>query len=166
MNYKDVCRTAPDTPGLLKYGLHGVSAPKCPILNYNVYKLLPCSCSWKPNSALFSNKLGLNCSPVVALWSPIIHLLSMVCLVFLTQESAFIIQYILIVVLFILLKPLGLYVRTCLLSVSAPSAHLWNPVYINGPVHKQSFEICYTFRDNKWTVFAGIVLYLNNPFGI
>ena len=30
----------------------------------------------------------------------------------------------------------------------------------------QGFEICYTFRDNKQTVFAEIVLYLNNPFGI
>ena len=30
----------------------------------------------------------------------------------------------------------------------------------------QCFEICYTFRDNKQTFFAEIVLYLNNPFGI
>ena len=30
----------------------------------------------------------------------------------------------------------------------------------------QHFEICFTFRDNKQTVFAEIVRYLNNPFGI
>ena len=42
---------------------------------------------------------------------------------------------------------------------------LWNAVEWN-LILAQCFEICYTFRDNKRTVFAEIVLYLNNPFGI
>ena len=64
--------------------------------------------------------------------------------------------------------PLAMSHRKYHIPVRQIQCTIENPAYGRHRISRptQHFKKCNIFRDNKRTVFAEIVLYLNNPFGI